>query len=106
MSEEISPELFTHLVDLAAIALDDSQSDYLRSELNNQLNAIHELAAIPLDDSVPSALHGVSYQGDVRAALREDEWQPFEDPQAIINQAPESAERYIVVPDIPHTKLD
>ena len=41
--EKISPELFEHLVGLAAIALDPTQSEYLRSELNKQLNVIEEL---------------------------------------------------------------
>ena len=34
--EEISPEVFNHLVDLAALALDEKEAEYLRRELNHQ----------------------------------------------------------------------
>ena len=106
MTDLISPETFSHLVELAALELDPPQADYLRRELNNQLNAINELAAIPLDDKVSPTVHGISYDPQTAPPLREDRWEPFDDPQAIINQAPESAENYIIVPDIPHKTLE
>jgi aspartyl-tRNA(Asn)/glutamyl-tRNA(Gln) amidotransferase subunit C len=56
--EKISPELFAHLVDLAAIALDPTQSEYLRSQLNKQLEVIEELKAIPIDESIPGFAWG------------------------------------------------
>jgi Asp-tRNA(Asn)/Glu-tRNA(Gln) amidotransferase C subunit len=34
MSEEITPEVFNHLVTLAALELDEKQAAYLRRELN------------------------------------------------------------------------
>jgi aspartyl/glutamyl-tRNA(Asn/Gln) amidotransferase C subunit len=106
MTDQITPEIFEHLVELAALELDPTEGEYLRQQLNNQLKAIRELEAIPLDASVPPAAHGVAYPLERRQALRKDEWLPFLAPQAILDLAPEREENYIVVPDIPHTKLD
>ena len=106
MTDEITPELFEHLVDLAAFAFDPEEAKYLRRELNNQLRAIHQLAAVPLDEDTPPAAHGVSYTKDTSQSLREDTWEPFEDPDAILDQAPQTEDRYFIVPDIPHTDLE
>jgi aspartyl/glutamyl-tRNA(Asn/Gln) amidotransferase C subunit len=106
MTDEINPELFEHLVELAAFAFDPKEAEYLRRELNNQLNAIHQLEAVPLDSAVPLASHGVPYTPQTRPSLREDEWQPFENPDEILAQAPQVEDRYFIVPDIPHTELD
>jgi aspartyl/glutamyl-tRNA(Asn/Gln) amidotransferase C subunit len=106
MSDEITPELFTRLVELAALALGPEESEYLRAQLNSQLKAIHELARIPVADDVPPAAHGITYTPDLRPALRED--QPVLDPALaarILAQAPEVDEGYFVVPEIPHTNL-
>ena len=43
MSDEITPELFNHLVELAALELNPDLAEYLLRELNNQIKAIHEL---------------------------------------------------------------
>jgi aspartyl/glutamyl-tRNA(Asn/Gln) amidotransferase C subunit len=106
MTDQINPELFAHLVELAALELDPTQSEYLRKELNNQLKAIHELEAIPLDETVLPALHGIPYPREVSPELRLDEWQPCPNPEEILSQVPELDSGYIVVPDIPHTQLD
>ena len=105
MSEQITPELFNHLVDLAALELSADQAEYLRKQLNNQLKAIQELEAIPLDADVPISLHGVPYTAPESAAPREDEWHLYADAKDILSQAPELEDDYIVVPDIPHTTL-
>ena len=104
--QEITPEIFDHLVKLAALELDADQSAYLRRELNSQLSAIRELAAIQLDDDLPLASHGVPYDQHSSPALRADEWRPCEDVQAITEQAPQFEDGYLVVPDIPHTTLE
>ncbi len=106
MSDSISRETFDHLVGLAALELDQEQADYLLRELNNQLKAIHELEAIPLDPATPITSHGVPYTVDTSPPPREDEWRPHPSPEEIIAQAPESQDGYIVVPDIPHTTLE
>jgi aspartyl-tRNA(Asn)/glutamyl-tRNA(Gln) amidotransferase subunit C len=106
MSEEISPEMFKQLAALAALDLDQEQADYLRHELNQQLKAIHELAAIPLDDDLRITPHGIVYDQAISPTPREDVWQPCADPQKILNQAPQVEDQYIIVPDIPHEKLD
>jgi aspartyl/glutamyl-tRNA(Asn/Gln) amidotransferase C subunit len=109
MSEKeqvITPEVFDHLVQLAALELDEEQADYLRRELNSQLSAIRELEAIQLDPETPLASHGVPYDGNNSPALREDVWQACEDVEAITRQAPQFEDGYLIVPDIPHTPLE
>lgn len=105
MTDEITPELFNHLVELAALELTPSEAEYLRRELNNQLKAIHELEAIPLDPNTPVASHGVPYTPETSPAIREDVNIPYPDPANLLNAAPETEDGYIVVPDIPHEKL-
>ncbi|PWH20321.1 MAG: hypothetical protein DDG59_00635 [Anaerolineae bacterium] len=102
----ITPELFDHLVELAALELSPPEAEYLRQQLNQQLKALQELVAIPVQASIPPALHGVSYTAEIRPPIREDEWIPSPYAEAILNQAPEVDERYIVVPDIPHQDLE
>ena len=106
MPEEITREVFDHLVLLAALELSPEEADYLRGELNNQLKAIHELEAIPLDPGTPTASHGVPYTPELTPPAREDEWAPYPSPQDILAQAPEAEEGYIIVPEIPHTELE
>jgi aspartyl-tRNA(Asn)/glutamyl-tRNA(Gln) amidotransferase subunit C len=106
MPDEITPELFDRLAELAALELTPEESEYLRAQLNSQLKAIHELERIPVPDDVPPAAHGVPYPAAIRPALRADE--PDCDPaiaDRIVRQAPEADERWFVVPDIPHTEV-
>ena len=105
MSEQITPEIFNHLVDLAALELSADQAEYLRKQLNNQLKSIHELEAIPLEGDIPISLHGVPFEAAESAGPREDEWHPYADTKAILSQTPQLEDDYIVVPDIPHTSL-
>jgi aspartyl-tRNA(Asn)/glutamyl-tRNA(Gln) amidotransferase subunit C len=106
MTEQITPELFNHLVELAALELDATQAEYLRHELNNQLKAIHELEAIPIDEKILPALHGVPFPHEISPGLRSDEWQSCLNPEEILGQVPDLDSGFIVVPDIPHTELD
>lgn len=105
MNEQITPEIFDHLVDLAALELNADQAEYLRRQLNNQLKSIRELEAIPLEGDIPISLHGVPFDAAESAGPREDEWHPCADTRAILSQAPQLEDDYIVVPDIPHTSL-
>ena len=105
MSDQISIDVFNHLVGLAALELSEEQAAYLHRQLNNQLKVIQELKAIPLDENVPISLHGVPYEKENSAIPREDEWKPYPDSQAILAQAPQVEDGYIIVPDIPHTSL-
>jgi len=106
MREAIGKELFDHLVQLAALDMSPEEAAYLRRELNNQLKIINELAAIPLDENLSITSHGVPYPPQIRPPLRNDTWIPYKDSNLIIDQAPESDDGYIVVPDIPHSDLD
>ena len=105
MSDQITPEIFEHLVDLAALELDETQAEYLRKQLNNQLKAINELAEIPINADVPISLHGVPFEAAASAKPREDVWLKYEDAAEILKQVPQIEDGYIVVPDIPHTEL-
>jgi aspartyl-tRNA(Asn)/glutamyl-tRNA(Gln) amidotransferase subunit C len=104
--QDISPEIFDHLVKLAALELDDEQASYLRNELNSQLSAIRELEAIELDPDLPLASHGVPYDNQSSPVLRTDEWHACPDVSEITGQAPQFENGYLVVPDIPHTTLE
>jgi aspartyl/glutamyl-tRNA(Asn/Gln) amidotransferase C subunit len=105
MSDEITPELFNHLAELAALELSAGETEYLRRQLNNQLKAIHELETIPLDPETPVASHGVSYTSAISPALRADEPNPYPHPAALIAIAPETEDGYVIAPDIPHQDL-
>ncbi len=98
MAEPISRETFDHLVDLAALELQPTEAEYLLKQMNNQLKAIAELEAIPLDADVAVTSHGVPYTAEISPAPRADEWLPYPNPSEILAQAPQTAERYIVVP--------
>ena len=104
--EDITPEVFNHMVQLAALELDDSQAEYLRRELNKQLASIRELEAIKFEEGLPAASHGVPYPLENKPALREDEWEICPEAKAITAQAPQFEDGYIIVPDIPHTTLE
>jgi aspartyl/glutamyl-tRNA(Asn/Gln) amidotransferase C subunit len=106
MNDTINQETFAHLVDLAALELSAEEAEYLRQQLNNQLKAIHELEAIPIEEDVPVTSHGVPYTPAISPALRGDAWYPYPNPEDILGQAPQAEEGYIIVPDIPHTNLE
>ena len=76
-SEKITQEVFEHLVKLASLQLDQSEADYLRRELNHQLQAIQELEAIPIPDGLKVTVHGIPYPANNTEDLREDLVQPF-----------------------------
>ena len=105
-SDSITPELFNHLVQLAALDLSAQEAEYLRKELNNQLKAIHELEAIPLDAETKITSHGVPYTAQSTPEIRADEWVPNPHPEEILAQAPETEDGYIIVPEIPHIDLE
>jgi aspartyl/glutamyl-tRNA(Asn/Gln) amidotransferase C subunit len=105
MTEEITPELFNHLVELAALELSEEEAEYLRKQLNNQLKAIHELESIPLDPSTPIASHGVPYTPASSPAIRNDLIISYPDSEKLMTGAPEVEDNYFVVPDIPHQAL-
>jgi aspartyl-tRNA(Asn)/glutamyl-tRNA(Gln) amidotransferase subunit C len=105
MSEQITPEVFSHLVELAALELTPEEAEYLRGQLNNQLAAIDDLSQVPLDPDTPVASHGVPYTPATSASIRADEWHPHPDPAKLLKGAPEVDDGYIVVPEIPHQDI-
>jgi aspartyl-tRNA(Asn)/glutamyl-tRNA(Gln) amidotransferase subunit C len=105
LAETITPEIFQHLVELAALALDEEEASYLRRELNGQLKAIHELESIEVAEDVPITSHGVPYSEVISAQLRKDVIDSCKEADDILAQAPEVEDRLFVVPDIPHEDL-
>jgi aspartyl/glutamyl-tRNA(Asn/Gln) amidotransferase C subunit len=105
MPDRLDFDTFNHLVQLAALELDEEEAAYLLRELNNQLAAIQELEAIPIDPETEITSHGVPYTPKTRPKIRADEWISCPNPEDILAQAPETEDGYIVVPDIPHTDL-
>ncbi len=105
MTDEITPELFDHLVELAALELNVEESEYLRKQLNNQLKSIHELESIPLDPATLIASHGVPYSRESSPMLRDDIIHAFPETERLMKGSPELDDNYIVVPDIPHQGL-
>jgi aspartyl-tRNA(Asn)/glutamyl-tRNA(Gln) amidotransferase subunit C len=105
MNEEITPDVFSHLVELAALELSEGEAAYLRGQLNKQLDIIHELEAIDLPEGTPITSHGVPYSAAISPPPREDKAQPQRAPERILDQAPQSEDGYYRVPDIPHTDL-
>jgi aspartyl/glutamyl-tRNA(Asn/Gln) amidotransferase C subunit len=106
LSDPISPEVFNHLVHLAALELDPAEAEYLRQQLNNQLKAIDQLESISLDEDVPVTTHGVPYTPEITPPIRQDEWIACTNPEEILDQAPRTEDRYVVVPEILHTELE
>lgn len=106
MNDTITQEMFAHLVNLAALQLDAEEAEYLRQQLNNQLKAIHELEAIPLEENIAITSHGVPYTPATSPNPRDDTWRPYPNPEDILGQSPQAEDGYIVVPDIPHTNLE
>lgn len=104
--EDISPEIFAHLAQLAALELTPQEAEYLRQQLNQQLKAVRALQAIPLDESTPVAAHGVPYPPEIIQPARADTWQPYPAVESLLTQAPELEDGYIIVPEIPHEELD
>lgn len=106
MKEHITRETFAHLVKLAELELNPQDAEYLYQELNNQVSAIEQLQAIPLEDDIPVSLHGVAFPPESSQPLREDVWQPFADAPLILSQVPELVDDQIAVPEIPHKTLE
>ena len=104
--EPIDERVFLHLVQLAALELQAEEAEYLRRELNAQLAAIRNLEAIQIPADLPITSHGVPYSPAIRPSPRPDQTRPSELADAILSQAPEVLDRYIVVPDLPRTDLE
>lgn len=106
MSDVISKETFSHLVDLAALELDPIESQYLLEQMNNQIKAIRELENIPIEKDTPTARHGVPFPATISPAPREDRVEKYPNEDDLLGQVPSIEDRYIIVPDIPHTELE
>jgi aspartyl-tRNA(Asn)/glutamyl-tRNA(Gln) amidotransferase subunit C len=107
MSEQITPEVFNHLVELAALELTPDEAEYLRRQLNNQLTAIDDLNQVPLDPETPVASH-VAFPTPRPPPLRFAPTSGIRTPTrpSCSKARPKSTDGYIVVPEIPHQDLD
>jgi aspartyl/glutamyl-tRNA(Asn/Gln) amidotransferase C subunit len=106
MEERISREDFQRLAELASLELPEEEAEYLRKELNNQMLSIEVLESIPIDAETGTAAHGLPYTEYNSASPRKDEARQDPHRQAILDQAPELEDGFIVVPDISHQELE
>jgi len=106
MAEKITREDFQRLAELASLELPEEEAEYLRKELNNQMVSIEVLESIPIDAETGTAAHGLPYTDFNSAPPREDITTQDPHRQAILDQAPELEDGYIVVPDISHEELE
>ncbi len=105
MKETITKEMFEDFCQVAELELTEEEAQSIRAKMNEQMKVIKELEAIPLDESLEPVIRGNPYPLEIQSSMRDDVWTPFDDPEAIIAQAPKSEEGYIVSPDVPHQKL-
>jgi Asp-tRNA(Asn)/Glu-tRNA(Gln) amidotransferase C subunit len=68
--------------------------------------SIEVLESIPIDAETGTAAHGLPYTELNSPVPREDVVQQNPHRQAILDQAPELEDGYIVVPDISHQELE
>jgi aspartyl/glutamyl-tRNA(Asn/Gln) amidotransferase C subunit len=106
MEDRISREDFRRLAELASLELPDEEAEYLRNELNKQMISIEVLESIPIDAETGSAAHGLPYTDNNSASPRKDVSRQDPHRKAILDQAPELEDGYIVVPDISHEELE
>lgn len=106
MKEEITPEVFQRLAELASLELEQEEAEYLRRELNHQLVSVEVLEGISIDEETASASHGVPYTSENSAPPRPDQTRVDPHRRAILEEAPELEDGYIVVPDISHQELE
>ena len=106
MTESVSRDMFASLTRTAALDLNPDEAERLRAEMNRQMAVIRRLEAIPLEDDLTPAVHGNPYPESIRAELREDVPQDFENREGILEAVPRVRDGYIVSPDLNHRKLD
>ena len=106
MEDNINPEVFQQLVDLASLEVSEAEGEYLRRELNNQMVSIEVLESIPIEAETGTAAHGVPYTEKNSPTMRDDVSKQDPNKEDILNQAPELEDGFIVVPDISHEELE
>ncbi|HWS22836.1 MAG TPA: hypothetical protein VN226_00170 [Anaerolineales bacterium] len=105
MKEEINRQVFDHLVSLAALKLTPQEAEYLRDQMNQQLQVIHEMEQIPIEEDLEISSHGVALTPSNSAGLREDEIDPHKSRLSLEKIAPDVKNNFIIVPEIPHHKI-
>ena len=103
--ERLDRKTFDYLVELAALALEKEEADYIFAEMNKQIQTIEELLAIPIPEDSWQALHGVSFTPENSPELRQDVHTEFDDRQGLASQVPNWRDGYIYVPETTHTTL-
>ena len=105
MTENITPEVFQKLLSLVALEVPEEEEEYLRGELNNQMISVEVLESIPIDAETDPADHGVPYTEENSPSPRPDQSRLDAHRKDILQQAPETEDDFIVVPDISHEEL-
>ena len=105
MKEEINSQVFDHLVSLAALKLTSQEAEYLRGQMNQQLQVIHEMEQIPIEEELEISSHGVALTPANSSGLREDEIDPLKPKLNLEKIAHDVKDNFIIVPEIPHHKI-
>ena len=81
------------------------EAEDIRREMNRQMDVIRQLEGIPLDEKLPSVIHGNPYPPEIRCGLREDVPVFFDHASEIITQAPAHRDGFIIAPEIEHQRI-
>lgn len=100
---EITREILDQLIKLAQFDLTPQRKDYLQRELNKQREALEKIdeaiAEIEAADLDPAMMtHATVFTETNRSPLREDIVRPFEDNEALLDNAPRIKDRHFAVP--------
>jgi aspartyl-tRNA(Asn)/glutamyl-tRNA(Gln) amidotransferase subunit C len=91
----ISDDEIDHLADLARLDLGEEKKDELEDDLNEILDLAEKIQELDTDDVKPT--NHVLPLNDV---TREDVVREGSDPEAVLEEAPESSDGYFVVPKV------
>lgn len=105
MKEEIDKQVFEHLVSLAALKLTLEESEYLRGQMNQQLQVIHEMEQIPIEEKMVISSHGVQFTDVNSSGFRDDLINPNKPRLDLESLSQNVKENFIIVPEIPHHKV-
>lgn len=91
----ISDEHVKHVAHLARLALQPRETELFTRQLNEILDYVEQLNDVPTDDVEPT-----SHILDLVNVFRQDDVQPRIATEALLANAPETAQHFFVVPRI------
>ncbi|MDN5358248.1 MAG: Glu-tRNAGln amidotransferase subunit [Candidatus Diapherotrites archaeon] len=88
----LTREELQHIAKIARIALTEEEINELLPQFNDILRLLERVKELPLAEAQPIVMT------ENENEFREDASNPFEDPDAIVEQFPEKKDRYAKVP--------